>query len=210
MVHSHKKLIWLYPIVIIICGFTVSFVFKFFINEWAFIPLALFYWSAILLITKPTMGGIKILFSISKNKIRYSLLAFMPVLFCIVAFVWGIQYIQGIILIILWIIFAVVNSFCEELFWRVFLFDNLGWKPLYSIIYSTLLFSLSHPLLWGVFSVTNRSSIMIFPLLVMGIIWGFIYWKTKSLRYIVLAHFLVDVLNLSVWVFLNIYVPPVV
>jgi membrane protease YdiL (CAAX protease family) len=76
------------------------------------------------------------------------------------------------------------------------------------IVFTTAMFSISHPLMWGVFSIMNRSSIMIFPLLLMGLIWGFVYWKTRSIKYTAIAHFFVDIFNCSVWVFLNIYLPP--
>jgi membrane protease YdiL (CAAX protease family) len=79
-----------------------------------------------------------------------------------------------------------------------------------AVPYSTGLFMLSHPLTWGVFSVTIRSAIMVLPLFIMGVIWSVVYIKTKTLRHGIIAHALVDTLNLSVWVFLNIYVPPVV
>ena len=62
----------------------------------------------------------------------------------------------------------------------------------------------------GKFSLTIRSSIMIMPLLLMGVLWSVVYLKTGTLRHCIIAHAIVDTLNLSVWVFLNIYVPPVV
>ncbi|MEM5766827.1 MAG: CPBP family intramembrane glutamic endopeptidase [Bacillota bacterium] len=207
---AQKNVVWIFPIIIILAGFVVSYISSSIINEWAFVPLMLFYWTSLLLVARPTKEKLAKWFAPPKGRVYYSLLAFIPVLFCIVAFVWGLQYVRGSILIILWIIFAVVNAFAEEVFWRGYLLDHLSWKPSVSIAYSTLMFSLSHPLLWGVFSITNRSTIMVLPLLIMGLVWGFVYWKTKSLRYIVLAHFLIDILNLSVWVFLNIYVPPVI
>jgi len=123
--------------------------------------------------------------------------------------VWGIQYINNIFLIVLWILFAIVNPIAEEMFWRSYLLDNLSWKPAIKIIFSSLLFLLSH-MMWGVFSVTIRSYIMIMPLLIMGIAWGYVYHKTKSLKWCIIAHFFVDIMNLSVWVFLNIYIPPVI
>jgi len=104
----------------------------------------------------------------------------------------------------------VINSITEELFWRGYLLDKLDWKPVIKILFSTILFLLSHIFMWGVFSITIRSYIMIMPLLLMGIIWGYVYYKTKSLKWCIVAHFFVDIMNLSVWVFLNIYIPPVI
>jgi len=55
-----------------------------------------------------------------------------------------------------------------------------------------------------------KHPLMIAPLIIMGIVWGYVYYKTNSLKWCILAHFLVNILILTVWVFLNIYVPPIV
>ncbi len=198
------------PFIIIAMGFVVAITASGFIQEWAFIPLAVVYWGAILVITKPNKIKLTEIFMSPVKDIKYAFLAFVPVLFCVISFVWGIKYINNIVLIILWILFAIVNSVAEELFWRGYLFDELDWKPIIKILFSTVLFLLSHILMWGVFSVTIRSYIMIMPLLLMGVIWGYVYYKTKNLKWCIIAHFFVDIMNLSVWVFLNIYIPPVI
>lgn len=166
-------------------------------------------WTSIFIIVKPTKIKWTALLITPCVKIKYVLLSFVPALFGIVSFVWGIQYIRGFSLIILWIAFAVINPIAEELFWRSYLLDKLTWSPMMKILFSTVLFLLSH-MMWGVFSVTIRSYIMILPLIIMGLIWGYVYHKTKSLKWCIIAHCLVDILNLSVWVFLNIYIPPVI
>lgn len=205
---NNAKIILL-PVGIIATGFIVAVIANHFIGEWAFIPLALVYWASIFVVVKPTKAKLAELFRYPAKSLKYILLAFVPVLFCIVSFAWGIRYISGIGLIVLWILFAVVNPIAEELLWRGYLLDNLNWKPAMKILFSTVLFLLSH-MMWGVFSVTIRSYIMILPLLVMGITWGYAYHKTKSLKWCIIAHFFVDIMNLSVWVFLNIYIPPVI
>lgn len=199
------------PFYIIIIGFLAAFIFNHYIGAWAFIPLALVYWTTIAMITKVNKAKIQECFYPSMEHRKYNLIAYIPCLLCIVAFVWGLGFISfDPILIILSFIFVIVNPVMEELFWRKYLFDMLEWKNWVKILYSTILFSLSHPLMWGVFSVTIRSKIMVMPLLIMGVLWSLVYIKTKTLRHCILAHSLVDILNLSVWVFLNIYIPPVV
>lgn len=198
------------PTVVIAIGFTVAVITNYFIQEWAFIPLALVYWVVIAIITKPTKAKLTEIFKSPTKSLKYPLIAFIPVLLCIVSFVWGIQYINGVLLIALWILFAIINPIAEELFWRGYLLDNLSWNPAIKILLSSVFFLLSHILMWGVFSVTIRSYIMIFPLLIMGVAWGYVYHKTKSLKWCIIAHFFVDIMNLSVWVFLNIYIPPII
>jgi len=208
MEKSNTKIILL-PIIIIAIGFVVAVIANHIIREWAFIPLSIVYWSLIFIVVKPTKNKLTEIFKYSHINLKYILIAFIPVLLCIVSFVWGIQYINNVFLIVLWILFAIVNPIAEEMLWRAYLLDNLGWKPAIKIIFSSLLFLLSH-MMWGVFSVTIRSYIMIMPLLIMGIAWGYVYHKTKSLKWCIIAHFFVDIMNLSVWVFLNIYIPPVI
>ncbi|GKU24450.1 hypothetical protein CFOLD11_12760 [Clostridium folliculivorans] len=200
----------LIPLIIILVGSLTAMIASKYINAWAFIPLAIVYWASIIVVVKPTKNMLKSYLKKPAYNFKISIVSLIPVLLCSFSFIWGIKYIETPSLIIMWIIFAVINSFTEEIFWRGYLIDNLTWKPSIKVIYTTILFSLSHPLMWGVFSITIRSYIMVLPLLTMGLIWGYVYHKTKSLRWCILAHFLVDLLNLSVWVFLNIYIPPVI
>ncbi|MDD5936517.1 MAG: CPBP family intramembrane metalloprotease [Clostridiales bacterium] len=208
---KHKTKIVITPFLVIILCCIVSVLFNHFIDEWAFIPLALVYWSFILLITKPKWNDLKLMLTPKGNNKRWNVIAYIPCLFCIVAFVWGVQSIEwNPFLVLLSLIFIIINPIAEELFWRKYLFDALECKLWKKVLFTTLLFALCHPLTWGVFSVTIRSTIMVFPLLLMGIIWGITYHKTQSIRHCVIAHAIVDTLNLSIWVFLNLFIPPVV
>ncbi|TCL57243.1 hypothetical protein EDD76_109105 [Kineothrix alysoides] len=199
------------PLFIILIGLLTALLFNYYIGAWAFIPLALVYWVALGIFAKVDKISLKGAFVKSGQHRCFNILAYIPCIFCIVAFVWGLQFITfNPLYIILSVIFVIVNPVMEELFWRQYLLEQLKWKNWVKIIYSTILFSLSHPLMWGIFSVTIRSKVMVMPLLIMGILWGSVYLKTKTLRHCIIAHSLVDVLNLSVWVFLNIYIPPVV
>lgn len=201
---------FLSPFFVIAVGFSVALIFNRIIGAWAFIPVAIVYWSLIAIITKLDIRQLRELFAKSGKKSVLSVVAYLPCLFCIVAFVWGIQCIKiEPVLVLLSIIFMVVNPIMEELYWRKYLSDRLPWSSPLKIAFTTILFSLSHPLMWGVFSVTIRSYVMIIPLITMGIIWGIVYHKTGSLRHCIIAHGIVDMLNLSVWVFLNLFIPPV-
>ena len=51
-------------------------------------------------------------------------------------------------LVILWFLFAVVNSTCEEVYWRGFLLDETRHLPrAFGVIYSTVFFTAIHPLI---------------------------------------------------------------
>ena len=132
------------PFFIVAIGFVASIIANYIIGAWAFIPLALVYWFSIFIVVKPTIKKIAEKFIYPSKHFRYIILALIPVSFCIISFAWGVQYISGISLIILWVLFAVINPIAEELFWRGYLLDNLKWKPAKKILFSTVLFTLSH------------------------------------------------------------------
>ncbi|CEG25669.1 CPBP family glutamic-type intramembrane protease [Bacillus sp. B-jedd] len=67
---------------------------------------------------------------------------------------------------------ALINPLFEEGYWRGLLLDAGKDYPRWAIIlYSTFFFVLSHPLMWGVFSIANRSVQMYITLFIMGIVW---------------------------------------
>ena len=105
--------------------------------------------------------------------------------------------------------FALVNPVFEEVYWRGALLDAGRCWPFWAIaLYSTVLFVAGHPLMWGVFSIGNRSVVLYATLFVMGLAWSCMRRATGSLRISMLSHGLVDVGNLSVFVFMNLYIPP--
>lgn len=211
MIKTAKHLPLAAPPVIIFLGFLTAFGANALIGAWAFIPLALVYWLSIIFVVKPDKKTFSDLFKKPSGSFIWRLLPYFPALFTIVAFVWGLMVIKITpLLTMLSIIFIIINPVMEEMFWRGWLLKHLPLgKPL-NIIYSTLLFTLSNYLMWGVFSVTIRSRMMLVPLLIMGTVWSVSYLKSESLRHCIISHALVDTFNLSIWVFLNLYIPPVV
>lgn len=112
-------------------------------------------------------------------------------------------------LILPWLIFAAINPVAEEAFWRGALADaTRTWPAWLACLYSTVLFVASHPLMWGVFSEGNRSPMLYGSLVLMGVAWFAMRRVTGSLRWAIVSHALVDIGNLSVFVFVNAYVPP--
>lgn len=113
------------------------------------------------------------------------------------------------VLVAAWLLFAFINPWFEEAYWRGLLLDaTRSWPKWAAVAYSTVLFAASHPIMWGVFSIANRDWMTSVSLLVMGTVWSVAYLRTETLRWTVLSHFLVDIGNLSVFVFLNVYIPP--
>ncbi len=104
------------------------------------------------------------------------------------------------------IVFALVNPYFEERFWRGLLsFLPAGNKV--KIFYSALLFCGSHYFLWGAYWLANPPEKWIAAVIttfIMGILWMWFYQKDGRLEYPILSHILVDIFNLSFAVFYGI------
>ncbi|WP_261163773.1 type II CAAX prenyl endopeptidase Rce1 family protein [Microbacterium sp. Marseille-Q6965] len=110
-----------------------------------------------------------------------------------------------------WLVFAAVNPVMEEAYWRGALADATSrWPAWVACAYTTVLFVASHPLMWGVFSEGNRSPMLYGSLVLMGAAWFAMRRVTGTLRWATVSHVLVDIGNLSVFVFVNAYVPPAI
>jgi membrane protease YdiL (CAAX protease family) len=124
----------------------------------------------------------------------------------------NIHLMKPFALIIAWFLFAVINSTCEETYWRGFLLDETNHMPrAFGVIYSTIIFTAIHPLMLGVFSKINTFDpahpTALIPfwiiLVILSLVFSLLYLKTKSLRLPILSHFLSDLGNLSIFLFMN-------
>ena len=112
-------------------------------------------------------------------------------------------------LVVAWLAIALLIPLIEESYWRGVL-ENLtrGWPTSFALAYTSLLFALAHPLLWGVFSVGNRSWQTFIALLVMGAVWVLPHAGREAYKRSCCRIALWTIGNMSVWVFMNLYVPP--
>jgi membrane protease YdiL (CAAX protease family) len=177
-------------------------------GQWVFIPAFIAYWglSALIVIKAAGVSYIKSLFNKPVGKIGWLILSI------VVGFIPFSILLQGLPIItfplmMLSVLFSIINPFFEELYWRGFVFDYTFRSKTLSSIYSSIIFILSHILIWGVFSYGNRNFYLIISLAIMSIVWCIVRIKTKSLWWCIISHFFVDLFNLLVFVMLNIYVP---
>lgn len=106
-----------------------------------------------------------------------------------------------------WLMLALINPWLEEFYWRGLLLDaTKKWHPAFSILFSSLLFSLNH-FVFGINSELFRGTEIFVSTLIMGIVWAVAYKKTGTLRWAIVSHMLVDLLNLSIPSFLDFYKP---
>lgn len=185
------------------------------LGQWAWIGVFPVYWGSMLLTIK-LCGGFQRLqtwFSKPSGSRWWLVLAIVvgslafPMLL-----IPHISILKSVGLVIAWFVFVVINSICEELFWRGFLLDVTSDLPRpWSVGYSSLLFIAVHPIVLGVFSSVQAFNpsqpLALLPfigiLVMLSVVWCLLYLQTGSLRWSILSHFLTDLGNLSIFLFMN-------
>jgi uncharacterized protein len=205
--NSKRRLAYLSPFIIITVNCIVALLFGRLIGKWAFIPIILIEWCLFLFFIIQTQGKnqFKIWLAKPQGSLVWPVIAIMISLATLPIFIKHFELLNSWTIILPWLLIAFINPFLEEFYWRGFLLDYTSkWKNWLAVIVTSLLFSANH----FVFAI-NSDLFKGFPVfistLIMGIIWAIVYKKTKSLRWTIFAHFLVDFLNLSVPSFLDLY-----
>jgi membrane protease YdiL (CAAX protease family) len=196
-------------VVIVICNLVANYAGTLW-GAWAWLPLALTYWSLLLflIIWGGGLGAIRRWLQPPIGRVVWSIVAVGTGLLAVPSFVLGMKYLNAVWLP--WLIFGLVNPWLEEGYWRGLLLDQFPqWSLGFRIAYSTLLFGISHPLMWGVNSIPNRHIAILGVALIFGFVWSVVYIKTKSLRWAIVGHILADLLTVSVAAFLNLFGPPI-
>jgi membrane protease YdiL (CAAX protease family) len=212
---SHLSLVLASPIVVIIIGHLAARFFLGLWGGWAWLGSSIVYWGGMILIVW-LLGDRKSLtrwFGKSQGSkwwiVFAIVLALIPFPLLLIP---NIHVMKPVGLVIAWFVFALVNSTCEEVYWRGFLLDETSHFPrAVGVIYSTILFTTIHPLMLGVFSKIQAFDparpTALFPfwiiLVILSLSYSGLYLKTKSLRLPILSHFLTDLGNLSVFLFMN-------
>jgi membrane protease YdiL (CAAX protease family) len=90
----------------------------------------------------------------------------------------------------------------EEIYWRGLITKFWG-SNLISFLLSSILFAASHPFIFGVNSAGDSGIPAFAGTLIIGVVWWWCYYKTKSLRGCVFTHFLTDVAGMAVYILTN-------
>jgi membrane protease YdiL (CAAX protease family) len=212
---SHKILVLASPILIIFIGHVAARLFYNLFGNWAWLGSSLTYWGSMALVVwfLGDRRSIALWFNRSQGSKWWLLLALVMGLISFpLLFFPNIDVMKPVGLVIAWFFFAVINSTCEEAYWRGFLLDETSDLPrAFGVIYSSVFFCAIHPLMLGVFSKINAFDpahpAALIPfwiiLLILSLAFSLLYLKTKSLRLPILSHFLSDLGNLSIFLFMN-------
>lgn len=199
------------PIIIVIACSLISILFTSFLGVYAYIPVLLIYWSILfvfILFKGNTKNMIKGWLQSAKGSKLWSMLPFLTVILTIPMVIMNWHFLTDGYILISLIIFTAINPWFEEFYWRGLLVDATKQWPLWlRLLYSGAFFTINHPLMIGIFSIANRMVIFLFTTMIFGVLYALVYVKTSSLRWLVLAHALVNFLGISTAVFLNYYIP---
>lgn len=204
---STKTLTLWSPILILLIAFTIAFLAGNVFGVWVWMPIVIVYWFLIAVIIWVNGGKdlINRWIAPSEGAWYWNGLALVPLLPLLPAFINNINLYFDRWILLLTIVFALVNPWFEEAYWRGLMLDCTSkWPNWISLLFSSAFFTINHlPL--AVHSIPIRYAII--PFFVMGLIWGIVYKKTKSLRWVILGHFLVDFFALTIPSLLNLYLP---
>lgn len=202
-----SKFITLSPFLIIAVNLFVALVFGSLIGKWVFIPIIIFEWCIFIFLVCRYGGtdSIKSWIKKTNKNWRWNVATVIIGIFPLPIFLKFSHLLNDWTIWLPWIMIALINPWMEEFYWRGLLIDNTKkWNDKLSILFSSILFSLNH-LVFGIHSELLLSYEVLLSTFVMGMVWAITYKRTNSLRWIILSHFLVDLLNLSVPSFLDLY-----
>lgn len=183
-----------------------------FIGVWAWVPTMLVFWIVIALLTHRFSGSAGVLdrFKPASGSFVWPALAILAGLLSLHGFIQHWALLSDLPLIVAWLVFALINPWFEESYWRGLLMDaTASWGKLASLLYSSIWFAASHPLIWGIHSLPLRKVEALGALLFVGLVWGSTYQRTGSLRWCVAGHMLANLFGLAALVLLNLYDPTV-
>ena len=181
-------------------------------GAWAWVPTMLVFWLVIaaLLRNFSRFAAVPRRFGPATGGMIWSILAVAAGLLSLHGFVRHWSLLAEWHLIVAWAVFALVNPWFEESYWRGLIMDaTASWGRVANLLYSSVMFAVSHPLIWGIHSLPMRKPEALAALFLVGLVWGLAYQRTGTLRWCVLGHMLANLLGLAVLVLLNLYDPTI-
>jgi hypothetical protein len=140
----------------------------------------------------------------NKNRRRYYFLAFIPCLATLIVVFGEIAPIVGFQVLLLSLLFALINGTLEEMFWRG-AFNKLFDDIYLAYMYPSIFFGIWHIALFLAKGMVYQGG---FPSLVggalfMGLLWGLVAFKTKSIKIVTVAHVITNFFAFTGLIFEN-------
>ena len=215
MTRQQKFLLVISPILVISMTLWAYFSTSFWGITVGYISTNLIYWivfciPSVIFITKGKKQAFVKMYmhkdSTSKTTLfTYNLLSFIPA--CATGFIVFMPTINvaSAIPIIIALIYAILNGSIEELFWRGLFNKAFNNNIIFAFIYPTIMFSGWHVALASANGViyTGGSITLLVGASFMGMLWGFVAYKTKSIKYITIAHIITNFFAFSGLIYTN-------
>lgn len=167
-------------------------------SNWVWVPFVLIYWLLILVLVKiyaPRLTLREILVK-PEGKWYWSVLAVLVGISGVSYFLESLDYYRIPEYVAAGVVLSVINPFFEETYWRKLMVDGFQNKAAMAV-YNSILFGLLHWFSFSVISAPNKD-FLIFPITaVAGLIWSLVYYKLRSLRFVILSHFFMDIFGFS-------------
>jgi len=137
----------------------------------------------------------------------YYLLAFIPCIATFFVVFRRFAFKAGFEIFIIVFLFALINGTVEELFWRGAFNKNFDNNIILAYIYPTVFFGIWHIALYFAKGIDYQGgfSSLVGGSFFMGILWGWIAYKTKSIRVVTLAHITTNFFAFTGLIFENWY-----
>lgn len=182
------------------------------LGVWAWVPTVLAFWALITIAVRWSVGvnAIARWLQPAQGRMFWGAIGLGVGFLSLHGFLSHWQILREPLILSFWLAFGLINPWFEEAYWRGLLMDATeSWGAFLNITYPATWFALSHPLIWGVHSPAMRQWLVVLVLFFVGVIWGLVYRRTRSLRWTIAGHMLANLLGLAVPVLLNIYNPAV-
>jgi membrane protease YdiL (CAAX protease family) len=196
------------PLALVAICASIQFIAGRYVGAWAWVPTMVGFWLVIGVLLHRYPRPFRARFPRGSGSLLWPVLAVFAGLLSLHGFRSHWTLLGEPRLIAAWLVFALVNPWFEESFWRGLLIDaTASWGRTASLLYSSAWFAASHPLIWGIHSIPLRKPEAIGALFFVGLIWGLAYQRTGTLRWCVAGHMLANLLGLAALVLLNLYDP---
>ncbi len=206
-----KRLILLSPFVLIVLGQLLAWMVGSHLGTFAWAYLFVGYWISLAMMIL-IGGGKNAIFRWLQPSQGGPLWPFVAIAFSLVTTIWMFipnwHFLIQLELIIPTIIFVMINPCLEEGYWHGLLIDSaVGWPSWLAILYSGILFAINHLFIMVVVPAGRNPAVWVYQLFV-GLLLGVVFIKTKSLRWPIASHAVINLLSMTIAIFMNVYVPP--